>query len=84
MNEETRQVIIPAHAEHEGIYSRTVTLRWECPDCGGPRGDIYNAISYDGSRRLHVHGWLNPCGHVDYYSDVRKEAAGNGLNEVKV
>lgn len=75
-----RTVTIPARAEHEGIYSRTVRLVWRCPVCGGARGDIHEALSYDGSRRLHVDGWTNACGHVDKYADVRKEADANGLN----
>jgi len=67
-------VYIPSCDDHEGIYGRTVTLTWVCPVCGGPRGEPFDTISYDGSRRLHVHGWDNPCGHVDKYDAVRKEA----------
>lgn len=75
-----RTVTIPARVEHEGIYSRTVRLAWVCPTCGAPRGEVAPTISYDGSRRLHVDGWANLCGHVDKYADVRKEADTNGLN----
>lgn len=67
-------VIIPATQEHQGFHAVEVTLVWRCPSCGGPRGEPYETISYDGSRRLGCHGWDNPCGHVDYYRDVRKEA----------
>lgn len=76
----TRLVTIPACQEHEGFYSTNVRLIWTCPVCGGPRGDVYETISYDGSRRLGVHGWRNPCGHVDFYGDCRQEAKANGLN----
>lgn len=72
---EMRSVIIPAREQHEGFYTVTVTVPWVCPTCGGPRGEVRDTISYDGSRRLGCHGWSNPCGHVDFYSDVRKEAA---------
>lgn len=78
----TRTVTIPACREHEGFpgYAVNVVLEWLCPQCGAPRGEPEPTISYDGSRRLGVDGWQNPCGHIDYYSDVRLEARTNGLN----
>jgi hypothetical protein len=75
-----RKVYIPATADHNGVHGVIVTLEWTCPTCGGPRGEVSDVRSYDGSRILFCHGWVNPCGHVDYYSDVRSEAAANGLN----
>lgn len=80
--EEIKQVYIPACANHEGIYGMYVKLRWVCPICGQPRGQILKGWSYDGSRFLAVDTWNNPCGHIDKYDDVRKEAAANGLNIV--
>jgi hypothetical protein len=71
---ETRTVRIPAVKAHEGFHSAQVTLIWECPACGGPRGEVFDTLSFDGSRRLGVHGWKNPCGHVDGYEQVRREA----------
>lgn len=70
----TRTVTIPAREQHDGYYGRRVTLRWVCPICGGPRGEPTHGFSYDGSRRLPVDMWTNPCGHVDKYSAVRAEA----------
>lgn len=67
-------VYIPSCEDHEGLYGRFVTVEWVCPVCGGPRGRPYETVSYDGSRRLHVSGWTNPCGHVDKYDDVCREA----------
>lgn len=78
--DETTTVKIPALEMHEGYWASTVTLDWKCPKCGGPRGEPFDTISFDGSRRLHCHGWRNPCGHIDYYNDVRDEARSNGLN----
>lgn len=69
-----RTVTIPAMEQHEGFYAVKVTLNWVCPVCGGERGQPQPAISWDGSRRLLCDGWVNPCGHVDKYSAVRKEA----------
>jgi hypothetical protein len=76
-----RIVIIPACEQHEGIYNIRVNLYWICPICGGPRGEVVNSRSFDGSRQMFCHGWTNPCGHVDKYSDVRIEARNNGIND---
>lgn len=70
-----RTVRIPACHEHAGHHARTVTLPWVCPQCGGPRGEPFPTVSYDGSRRLACDGWVNPCGHLDTYAAVRQEAA---------
>lgn len=78
-----RTVTIPARDQHEGIYSATVSLDWHCPICGEPRGDIFHTRSYDGSRALNCHGWINDCGHIDKYEAVIKEAVKNGLNGPK-
>ena len=72
---EHRSVRIPGSDEHDGHHLTTVTLRWVCPACGAPRGQIRPAISYDGSRRLACDGWTNPCGHIDTYAAGRREAA---------
>lgn len=68
-------VTIPSCEQHEGVYSMTVTISDYCPKCGKKRGvdTIHKGFSYDGSRRLVVDCWTNPCGHIDYYSDVREE-----------
>ncbi len=71
---ETKTVRIPGSAEHDGHHAVEVTVLWECPQCGGPRGEVYDTLSYDGSRRLGCHGWKNPCGHVDTYAAIRREA----------
>lgn len=73
-------VEIPACDQHEGVYRARVLLYWVCPICGGPRGKITPVVSYDGSLRMVVDGWSNPCGHVDKYSAVRHEAQINNLN----
>jgi len=78
-----KTVTIPATATHEGHYKRTVILKWECPICGGPRGELFEGLSYDGSRRMTVHCWKNPCGHVDTYDAVRAEAQTNPYNEAQ-
>lgn len=74
-------VVIPALESHQGFYATTILLNWECPVCGGPRGEVvHNTRSYDGSCILYCDGWTNPCGHVDKYDSVREEAMNNGLN----
>ena len=76
----TITVTIPARVEHQGYHARTVKISKFCPICGERRGDVFKTYSFDGSLRLSVDGWSNPCGHIDKYSAVRKEAATNGLN----
>jgi hypothetical protein len=76
-------VTIPAKIPHEGIYSIVVTSRGTCPTGGQQRGKPAQGTSYEGSRRLSVDMWENPCGHIDKYSAVRKEAVENGLNKVQ-
>ena len=78
--ERTQFVTIPAQENHDGYAAVKVRLFWTCPTCGGPRGEVHDARSYDGSRILYCDGWENPCGHVDKYSAIRKEAWSNGLN----
>lgn len=75
-----RTVTIPSCEMHAGLYRAPVKLRWTCPRCGKPRGEPVPTRSYDGSHCLIVDGWVNPCGHIDYYCDVRTEAKENGLN----
>ncbi|WP_420119920.1 hypothetical protein [Nakamurella sp.] len=70
-----RTVRIPGSQDHAGHHLITVTLPWVCPACGGPRGEITPAISYDGSRRLGCDAWTNPCGHLDTYAAIRLETA---------
>ena len=77
-----KTVHIPSCDNHEGIYAIDVRLRWRCPVCGKPRGKITRGRSYDGSLCLDVDTWVNSCGHVDKYADVRHEAVANGLNIV--
>lgn len=73
-----RTITIPSCREHQGRYSITLSVEWVCPVCGGPRGEPYKTVSYDGSLQLRgVDGWQNPCGHLDTYIDIRQEA---GLN----
>ncbi len=72
---EHRTVRIPGSDDHDGHHLITVTLSWVCPVCGAARGRVFPTVSYDGSRRLTCDGWTNPCGHVDFYADVRAEAA---------
>lgn len=72
---EARTVEVPGSDDHGGTHRIKVTLSWVCPRCGGPRGEVHRVVSYDGSRRMEVDGWDNPCGHIDLYSDVRAEAS---------
>lgn len=81
--EEAMTVRIPACEQHQGMFYMIVKISRTCPVCGGQRGTPqHDMLSFDGSRRLVVDGWLNSCGHVDGYGAVLKEAKANGLNGV--
>ncbi|NNP68412.1 hypothetical protein [Acinetobacter sp. Ac_5812] len=68
---QVKQVTIPAVAEHGGFHHMTVALPWVCIHCGSQRGEVRQGMSFDGSRRMQVDMWDNPCGHVEKYADVR-------------
>lgn len=70
---EEKTVVIPAMEQHHGIYTMRVTLAWNCPKCGAPRGEPFQSRSYDGSLYVGCDSWVNPCGHVDSYAAVREE-----------
>ena len=70
------EVTIPRIPEHAGCPTNLITINISdnCPKCGAKRGTkIWQGLSYDGSRRLHVTCWENECGHVDKYADVVEE-----------
>jgi hypothetical protein len=76
-----REVRVSPRANHGDHAAVHLELRWRCPACGGPRGDVRPTFSCDGSRRWACDGWVNPCGHVDYYTSLRSEADMLALSE---
>lgn len=52
----------------------TVSISNRCPVCGGERGKPYWYHFCEDGDWYDVQRWDNPCGHVDKYSDVLKEA----------
>ena len=54
--------------------TRTVTISANCPRCGGRRGEPQGLNSCDDGAYYWVQTWTNPCGHVDMYADVIREA----------
>lgn len=54
---------------------RTVEISTRCPVCGGGRGVPRNLNQVDDGAHYSVDIWTNPCGHVDAYVAVVKEAA---------
>lgn len=57
-----------------GIVLRNVTLVWICPRCLGPRGEPVRRPACEDGHHYAVDCWTNPCGHVDTYSAVLREA----------
>lgn len=60
---------------------RAVTISHTCPTCGGPRGEAKPLNQHDDGASYTVDVWSNPCGHVDMYSAVVREAAGRAIRE---
>lgn len=69
------RVTIPSIREHSGMPSNLITVEIvkTCPKCGKERGRVFGGLSYDGSRRMNVDSWKNPCGHIDFYEDIIQE-----------
>lgn len=53
---------------------RCVTISTTCPKCGGPRGTPRPYTFHDNGDWHTCDRWENPCGHVDKYDDVLREA----------
>ena len=70
-----KTITIPRQLAHRGLYALTVSVPWVCLVCGKPRGTPSKGVSYDGSQRLEVDCWKNPCGHVEPYAMIRAALA---------
>lgn len=55
-------------------YPHTVTISARCPVCGARRGDPYPYRFCEDGAWLTVQKWENPCGHLDTYHAVLREA----------
>lgn len=56
------------------MVTRQVTVPAVCPVCGGPRGKAAPARGFDATGSFVSDVWANPCGHLDLYTDVAREA----------
>jgi hypothetical protein len=80
--EPTRTVVVLDRAAQDaawgrgggGLVFRTVTLVWICPSCFGPRGEPSPRRFCEDGEFYWVDCWQNPCGHVDHYPEVLREA----------
>ena len=53
---------------------RVVEISATCPRCGGSRGEVRTERSCEDGQWYDVSRWENPCGHLDLYADVLREA----------
>ena len=51
-----------------------ITLEWSCPTCGGQRGEPQGKRFCEDGEWYGCSVWTNPCGHIDHYMDVYREA----------
>ncbi len=56
------------------VVLREVKIGDVCPTCGGPRGEPRWQRQCEDGEWFSAHQWTNPCGHVDYYPAVLREA----------
>ena len=59
---------------YRGPVTRKVTISAHCPTCGERRGKPTGRNQYDDGEWYWTNVWENPCGHVDHYANVAKEA----------
>lgn len=52
----------------------SVTIADDCPRCGGPRGVPVSTRQHEDGETYWVSTWTNPCGHIDAYTEVAREA----------
>jgi hypothetical protein len=71
-DDSVRHIVIPACEEHAGFSAIHADVPWHCIYCGAQRGEPFMGLSYDGSRRLAVTQWNNPCGHIEIYVALRQ------------
>lgn len=57
-----------------GLRIETVKIKPVCPECGGPRGTPKDYCFFEDGETHACNTWNNPCGHVDSYENVYKEA----------
>lgn len=53
---------------------KTVIIGSACPVCGKPRGLPRWERRFEDGEHYDISRWDNPCGHVDHYEDVLREA----------
>lgn len=73
-----RDAAVEAASWGSGPFSpalTTVTISACCPVCAGRRGAPANRRQHEDGVWFQVSVWQNPCGHLDMYSAVIKEAA---------
>ena len=56
------------------VYLKTVEIDDRCPVCGSPRGIPKKKSFFECGCRYWTDCWSNPCGHIDKYENVLKEA----------
>lgn len=82
------KITVPARTDHKGKDSIEIEVRWFCPECGGQRGEIYDAVSISMDKNgrfgkpLDCHGWNNPCGHIDDYPSLIEEAERSKVEDI--
>ncbi|EKF34354.1 hypothetical protein BA1_15704 [Bacillus xiamenensis] len=71
----TKKITIPDRDSNGCLVGfKKMNVFWECPTCGCEMGvpqlTQHNEDGFHGS----VHTWVNQCGHIAKYADLKEEA----------
>jgi predicted RNA-binding Zn-ribbon protein involved in translation (DUF1610 family) len=62
------------HDTDSGIHILELEISDKCPVCGSKRGTPRSYDFHENGERYSCDVWQNPCGHIDKYINVYKEA----------
>ncbi len=72
------QVTVVERSETTGavLNCPQVVIDDKCPICGEKRGEPFGHNFWEDGTSHWCQCWINPCGHLDRYPNVLKEARG--------
>ena len=60
--------------DEANYYPVEIEILNNCPKCAGPRGEVVSSEHREFGQTYFLDNWENPCGHIDTYEEVYKEA----------
>jgi hypothetical protein len=66
--------VVKRDSSKDIVSTPAIEINDNCPVCGKPRGKPSGYNFWEDGSWHWCNIWNNPCGHIDYYADVIKEA----------